>query len=198
MAKLQTEVSWVRSLVERLKASLEGCGLPGTCVSVDAGYRLAYANEVFRYGWESDDAKKPRRPGYQTDLLICDHDAEKTWWVPRVVIECKVKGVTTHDALTYSAKAATHKQVHPYLRYGIVIGDYGTAVPARLVRHGAHFDFMTIWRGPEPRASEWVELVGVLKMEIDASRKLERLLGERSKSSKKFRLLHRPLVLIES
>ena len=28
------------------------------------------------------------------------------------------QGLSTHDVLTYSAKATRHKQVYPYLRYG--------------------------------------------------------------------------------
>jgi hypothetical protein len=49
---------------------------------------------------------------YQTDLLIAEQQAEAGRWVPRVVVEFKFAGLTTHDALTYS-KAATHKNVHP-------------------------------------------------------------------------------------
>lgn len=166
---------------------------------MESGCRLAYANEVLRYDWKSDEPDRSHRAGYQTDIIVFDHDAAKTWWIPRVVIECKVIAVTTHDALTYSSIAATHKHVHPYLRCGILIGDYGTAVPAHLVRHGAYFDFMTIWGGPEPGREEWGDLLAVLRSEIAASRALQGLLGSRSESSgKKFRLLHRPLILKES
>jgi hypothetical protein len=192
------EKAWVDTLLPRLHRDLQACATGEICVGVEAGYRLAYANEISRYDWETDEAHPPHRPGYQTDLLVFDHAPDKTWWVPRVVIECKVVGVTTHDALTYSAKAATHKHVHPYLRYGILIGDYGTAVPSRLVRHGAFFDFMTIWRGPKPARVEWRELIDVLRSEIEASRTLQKVLGRRSKGGKRFRLLHRPLVLVES
>jgi hypothetical protein len=72
---------------------------------------------------------------------------------PRVV-ECK-QGVTTHDALTSSTKAATHKQVHPYLRYGCRLGGYETALPDRLIRHMAHFDFMLFWESQQPSKREW-------------------------------------------
>ena len=50
-------------------------------------------------------------------------------------------GVTTHDALTYSTKAATHKHVHPYLRYGFLAGGIQT-IPGRLIKHGAS---STLW-----------------------------------------------------
>ncbi|GAB4286004.1 MAG: hypothetical protein Kow0081_4020 [Candidatus Dojkabacteria bacterium] len=65
-------------------------------------------------------------------------------------IEAKINSVTTHDAITYSQKAQTHKNVHSYLRYGILIGnrkDY--ALPGRLFRHGQHFDFMLSWKSFE-------------------------------------------------
>jgi hypothetical protein len=52
--------------------------------------------------------------GYQTDLLISERLDDGEDWTPRVVVEFKLGSVTTHDALTYSAKAATHKNVHPY------------------------------------------------------------------------------------
>ena len=105
-------------------------------------------------------------------------------------------GVTTHDALTYSTKASTHKHVHPYLRYGVLIGDFGSALPGRLIRHGAYFDFMMVWGGEEPTREEFSGLVKVLEAEIAASRTLQGLLTDtKSKSRKKFSILHRPLRL---
>ena len=112
------------------------------------------------------------------------------------MIECKRGSLTTHDALTYSAKAATHKHVHPYLRYGILIGDWGgLALPARLARHGAYFDFMAVLEETEPNAAEWTELGGLLRQEVVASRQLQALLSDRGGSRPLYRLLHRPLVL---
>jgi hypothetical protein len=130
--------------------------------------------------------------GYQTDILVRDELADDLW-VPRVVIECKLGGVTTHDALTYSAKADTHKQVHPYLRYGILIGNHGgEAVPRRLFRHGACFDFMAAWKAMGPSDEEWRGLIDVLRQEIEASRQIEKLV---SQNSSKYSLVHRRLIL---
>ena len=66
------------------------------------------------------DVKHPTRgnSAYQTDLCIFEKKSEDVS-IPRVVMEFKTR-ITTHDALTYSAKATKHKQVYPYLRYGIV------------------------------------------------------------------------------
>src|SRR5688572_22742671 len=157
---------------------------------VDAGYRLPYAYEVMSY--RDDEPERRRAARYQTDLLVYDEVDGGEHWVPRVVVECKIKGVTTHDALTYSGKAATHKQVHPYLRYGILVGSFGAAVPTRLVRHGAYFDFMAVWEDADASHAEWEELVDVLTNEVRASRLLQDVLaGGRGRP---FRLLHRPLV----
>src|SRR4051794_17779487 len=98
------------------------------------------------------------------------------------------------DALTYSGKAATHKHVHPYLRYGILVGSYGGAVlPSRLVRHAAYFDFMGVWRDADPSDGEWRTFLDVISAEVVAWRELHRLLaGPR----KVFHMLHRRLQVI--
>ena len=51
--------------------------------------------------------------GYETDILIFEK-FDKKRWKPRIIIETKINSVTTHDAITYSQKAQTHKYVHPY------------------------------------------------------------------------------------
>jgi hypothetical protein len=129
-------------------------------------------------------------------LLIFDI-LKEGHWIPRVVVEGKLKSITTHDALTYSAKAATHKHVHPYLRYGILLGDRDDyAVPVRLVKHGAYFDFMIAWRRAKPSEPEWTAFTKLLGEEINASRAMLDLLSTgRSRSRTKYHVLHRPMVL---
>jgi hypothetical protein len=95
----------------------------------------------------------------------------------------------THDALTYSAKAATHKNVHPYLRYGIAIGGFDGPVPKRLVRHGHNFDFMMTIGGQKLTNKGRDQLVALIVEEVRSSQTIGRLLGERSD----IRLLHRKL-----
>jgi hypothetical protein len=41
---------------------------------------------------------------YQTDLLVYDEVNGGEHWVPRVVVECKIRGITTHDALITAAR----------------------------------------------------------------------------------------------
>ena len=64
-----------------------------------------------------EQVRKPKRgtSAFQTDLCIFE-DKTPEVSIPRVVIEFKT-GITTHDVLTYSAKAVRHKKIYPYLRY---------------------------------------------------------------------------------
>ncbi len=75
-------------------------------------------------------------------------------------------------------KAATHKNIHPYLRYGVLIGDRGIkGIPGRLVRHGAEFDFMATWQGMSPTDGEWSGFLQLVKKEIEASRAMQEFLA---------------------
>jgi hypothetical protein len=187
-----TEREWVSALQPRLQAKLQCCNEGDWQIRVGAGDNLRYSCEILSYN--EDDPAQYHDSKYETDLLLWDHRLDKER-VPRVVIECKLGGVTTHDALTYSAKAATHKHVHPYLRYGILVGKYGgTSLPGRLIRHGAYFDFMMVWEAEEPSDLEWKELTSILAEEVRASRTLLSLLTDsRSRGRKAYRLLHRRL-----
>jgi hypothetical protein len=195
---MATEKEWVeKCLKPRIRKALQELKSENAWnISVDSGMRLTYAHEILQY--HDADAKQPVSAAYETDLLIRDSNKNGDW-VPRVVLECKKEGVTTHDALTYSAKAATHKHVHPYLRYGMLIGALGSSIPGRLIRHGAYFDFMMVWSHEEPTEKEWAIIIDVLKDEIESSRKLQAILTDsRSRNRKKFGLLHRKLDLRES
>jgi hypothetical protein len=193
-AKQRREVEWVEDLKQQLEPALQSLSYGRTKLRIDVGYRLPYAHEVMSYVEDTPEERHAAR--YQTDMLIFDELDGGERWIPRVIVECKIKAVTTHDALTYSTKAATHKQVHPYLRYGMLIGNYGSAVPKRLVRHGAYFDFMAVWEDAKASRAEWEELVDVLMDEVRASRALQELLSRSSRAGRPFRMLHRPLRLL--
>ena len=188
------EKSWVHSLVPGLARALSSQSVPGVKVGVADGQRLPYACEIHEYN--KDDSSVPDISRYETDLLIFD-TLKDGKWIPRVVIEGKLGSISTHDALTYSAKAATHKHVHPYLRYGILIGEREHfAIPARLVKHGAYFDFMATWRAAKPTRAEWRDFCALVTEEIKASRKMQELLRtNRSAKRTKYAILHRPLRL---
>ncbi|HEY2081967.1 MAG TPA: hypothetical protein VGI88_04220, partial [Verrucomicrobiae bacterium] len=104
------EKAWAKALAIRLSGDLSKYGIQGSTVAVTDGKKLAYRCEIL--GYSNDDEGEPELSKYETDLLLSDKESDGRW-IPRVVIECKLK-TTTHDALTYSAKAATHKNVHPY------------------------------------------------------------------------------------
>ena len=116
---------------------------------------------------------------------------------PRIIIEGKLGSVTTHDAITYSQKALTHKNVHPYLRYGIILGNRKHyPLPGRLFRHGAYFDFMLSWKAFEPTYIEMDWLISIIVEEVEASRNLDEILfNSRNPNRVNYTLLHRPLKL---
>jgi len=157
-APMSRERDWVEAVKNDIEDTLTRQG-----ITVAIGYNLPYAFQVGSYRTSSDEPPTNRKRalpepvtvshGYQTDLLIGEQ-LDTNVWVPRVVVEFKFGAVTTHDALTYSAKAATHKNVHPYLRYGIVIGGFEGQVPRRLIRHGDHFDFMATLASRSKKLSE--------------------------------------------
>ena len=104
---------------------------------VETGKSLLYKIEVDPSGQLShENAASPMRGqnAFQTDILITK-DA-----IPLVVIELKSGSFTSHDVITYSFKAARHKQIYPYLRYGfVVVGLDGLG--RRFVTHNEGFDF---------------------------------------------------------
>ena len=116
------EKTWVRSLLPLFNQYLDSELRRMGDFEVWVGKQLPYTCQIPSYS--EDDKPAIRISKYETDLMIIER-MESGRWAPCVVIELKLGSVTTHDALTYSAKATTHKHVHPYLRYGIVVGNYG-------------------------------------------------------------------------
>lgn len=117
------------------------------------------------------NVKHPSRgnSAFQTDLCIFEKKSEEVS-IPRVVLEFKTR-ITTHDVLTYSAKAAKHKQVYPYLRYGIVASSE-TSVPGRLFTHNEALDFCATVCGLEGKElSDF--FASLLAAEVESSRRLE-------------------------
>ena len=164
-----TEKDWVKSIISDIEKLLRQTD---DNIRVVDGHRLSYANEILTYG-NDNEPDKQKSFGYETDILIYEQ-LNKTTWKPRVVVETKLDSVTTHDAITYSQKAQTHKYVHPYLRYGILIGDRKHhPLPGRLFRHGQHFDFMFSWKTLQADKKEMKSFVEILNDEIQASKTLD-------------------------
>lgn len=186
------ETEWVEVVAKQLRSSFED----DEKILIETQRKLTYAYEILSYD-ENWGIKSGKPTLYTTDLLISEKaDGEIK---PRVVIEAKILGVTTHDAITYSQKATTHKSVHPYLRYGIMLGGMEeSSLPGRLIRHGSNFDFMISFSDFELSLDELKKLSGIIRSQISVSRKLEGVLYQsRSSSRKKYLVLEKELLLSE-
>ena len=187
-----TEKEWVKSIIGDIEKKLRKTD---DTIRVVEGHRLSYANEILTYN-SDNKPEQLNSVNYETDILVYEK-LDDTTWKPRVVIEAKLGSVTTHDAITYSQKAQTHKYVHPFLRYGILIGNRENyPLPGRLFRHGQYFDFMLSWKSFQADENEINKIVAILNDEIKASKTLDEILfNSRSKGREKFTSLHRPLRL---
>ena len=188
-----TEKEWMEEVKKRLEQ--EESFLKKK-IFFSTGKKVPYSFEVLSYLNDRPEGKNIIR--YETDLLVFQKiDNEK--WKPRIIIEGKINRVTTHDAITYSQKASSHKNVHPYLRYGILLGNRKHyPLPGRLFRHGAYFDFMLSWKAFEPTDDEWKDFLGIINSEIEYSEQLEEILfHSRSKNRKHYTILQRRLYLKE-
>lgn len=117
------------------------------------------------------DPRSPRRgsSAFQTDLCVFETQISGVV-IPRVVFEFKTR-ITTHDVLTYSAKARKHKQVYPYLRYGLVMSEE-RQIAGRVFNHNESLDFAAAvgnLEGEELRAF----FAALFEDEIAASKRLE-------------------------
>jgi hypothetical protein len=102
---------------------------------------------------------------FETDILIRDSI------VPLVVLEIKFGRFTTHDVLTYSTKASKHKDLYPYLRYGLVVGGL-KKIEHRFFTHNSDFDFAFTFSDPTPGIPRLIEIVG---RQIKIAEKIGRL-----------------------
>ena len=90
--------------------------------------------------------------------------------LPRVVLEFKTS-ITTHYVLTYSAKARKHKQVYPYVRYGVVASE-AAHVAGRVFNHNESLDFCAAVANLDADALRTF-VAGLFELEVAASRRLE-------------------------
>ena len=114
-------------------------------------------------------APKRGQSAFETDVAIFESLGTGRR-KPRVVIECKLR-LTTHDVLTYSTKARRHKQIYPYLRYGMIVANE-QAIPRRFFTHNEAIDFCLCTHSISARNFTTV-LGDLLKAEIKSSEALE-------------------------
>jgi hypothetical protein len=138
---------------------------------VHTGKSILYKIEVNALGKITPDRLDgPTRGQYafQTDILV----EQLAPAVPLVVIELKYGSFSTHDVITYSSKAARHKDIYPYLRYGfVVVGP--DALGRRFITHNQGFDFAMAL--PDT-ASREAELVALVKRQITSAERLSSLM----------------------
>jgi hypothetical protein len=121
----------------------------------------------------------PRLPvrgdsAFATDILIKRSQDPKT---PLVVIEVKAS-LTTHDVITYSTKASKHKNVYPYLRYGIAFtGEEPAVIPGRFFTHNSALDFAISMEKPnENRLPDCDKLVALVNNQLAVAEHLINLM----------------------
>ena len=187
------ENAWTKSICDLLQNQ----GL-GENIYIDVLKKIPYALEIssFNEEWEADTESLDETV-FETDMVVYEKVDEKI--IPRVIVESKVGSVTTHDAITYSHKAMYHKNVIPFVRYGIMLGARETyPLPGRLFRHGTNFDFLFSFMDYVPSEKELTTFVDMLKREIIYSRQIEEILSNsRSRGRKHYFMLQKEFHLEE-
>ena len=142
-------------------------------LTIQRGANLLYQVTVDNRLELNVNPKRPKRgrSAFQTDLCVFEK-IETDTRIPRIVLEFKTS-ITTHDVLIYNTKARKHKQVYPYLRYGLVIGSEST-IPGRFFTHNESLDFCVA--AASYKTNRLHELFAkLLKEEVAASRQLEEI-----------------------
>ena len=194
------EQKWIsEKVIKNLNAFLKTLDTQEIKYTAVDGYKLPYAFEIFDYNLDKgkSSVNHDNSLTYETDILIWENNEKEKTAKPRIIIEGKLKTISTHAAITYSNKAKTHKTVHPYLRYGIIIGENKSdSIPGRLFRHGENFDFMLCWDNLFPENEDEDNFYELIKKEIKASQDFEEfILNTRKSTRKKYNYLHKELIL---
>jgi len=186
-----TEEQWA----ENVKEYLSSIKLLNN-IKIDTLTKLPYAREIKEYKTNFEPHHEESNV-FETDLLLYEQTADVI--KPRIIIETKLKRVTTHDAIVYSYKAQNHKTITPFIRYGIIIGDRGHyPLPGRLFRHGMNFDFMMSFKKEEIDKDEKGVFKELIEKELHYSKQIEEMIyNSRSKKRKHYFVLQKELQLIE-
>jgi len=135
------------------------------------------------------DVLKPARgeSAYQVDVVVDlkiggDFHSHRT--IPLVVIEIKKYGatshLTTHDILTYSSKALKHKQIFPYLRYGLLYIHPRDNLPHRFFIHNVGFDFAI---EVHDLKKEIDRVSNIVREQLNVSESLRKIVGNKMKEA---------------
>ncbi len=169
------ETEWVDLVAKAMRVNLAD---PDQSLRIETQHKIPYGYEIRAYRKEAEtEVTQAEAILFATDFIVIEDHPDGSW-KPRVVVEAKVGDtITTHDAITYSHKAANHKSVFPYLRYGIMLGNrQHRPLPGRLYRHGTQFDFMISFKEYELSPKELEAFYRLLVDEVRASRTLENMI----------------------
>jgi hypothetical protein len=185
------EAEWVELVADRVRT---GLAQSEHSLKIKTQLKIPYGYEIRAYREEPE----AEAISFATDFSVIEELPDGSWQ-PRVVVEAKVNSITTYDAITYSRKAADHKSVFPYLRYGIMLGNrQHFPLPGRLYRHGTQFDFMISFRDHEPSAKELEAFNALLLEEVEASKALDNMIYESRKRDREHHtLFHRKLTVYD-
>jgi len=158
--------------VKRVADLLEG-KLPNGCIlqkNANLFYQITLDN-FLKPMVHFDERPKRGHSAFQTDLCIFlqKDNGQEIQNIPKVVIEFK-SGLSTHDIITYSNKARRHKQVYPYLRYGLISYNIST-IPKRFFIHNEDLDFYLALKDHADNLE--TVLVSLIKQELEISDILE-------------------------
>ncbi len=185
------ETEWVEIVAEAVRADVKNSNQDQS-LRVRTQLKIPYGYEIIAYGKERVSEINP----FTTDFAVVEEQEDGSW-KPRVVVEAKLNNISTHDVITYSQKAAHHRSVFPYLRYGIMLGNrQHYPLPGRLYRHGTQFDFMISFKEHEPTQREIRAFLNLLLEEVRASKALENMIYQsRRKDRDYYTLFHRRLTV---
>ena len=142
-------------------------------IIVERGRNLLYQLPLNRQLKPSvADTISPKRgdSAFETDICISEKVAgPEELLFPRVVIEFKPK-ITSHDILTYSAKAGKHRSMYPWLRYGLLASDID-AIPNRFFIHNEHLDFFIAAHSHRSNLEKFIKKL--IEKELRVSKALE-------------------------
>lgn len=162
------ESAFVKIFEEAAKEAL------GETAIVKRGESLYYSLSLDRkLCLSTPNTQKPKRGSSAFETDICIFERKEVIDFPRVVIEFKER-ITTHDILTYSAKAGKHKQIYPCLRYGLLASELDS-IPGRFFTHNESLDFFIAAKNyKEPRRVRILALQ-LIERELKISKTLEEI-----------------------
>jgi len=174
VAKQREEDIFRDEIVGRLNGIFSTRGTYKAVPKANLWYRLQLKDDGTRD--PSDEQPMRGRNAFQQDIVLF----EKKTGSPRLVIETKVKGCSTDQAIAYSTRAHLLKQVYPFLRYILLIGNAGNFT-YKLIKHGEFFDAIkTIRFDPSSKIVEkdFESFLELLEREIEISQKLGEIIRE--------------------